>query len=126
MDIYSAIMKAADHISAEPFDYNYGRTRHYCGTPCCVVGWIGVFSGETEEQMWECLEPRTTRLIGVGYRVFDERMNNLAPGWKTSAELAAHGARLYAAKYHAPVTPDWNAIASRPTITDSVKSQEVA
>lgn len=48
MDIYNAILKAADHIEKEPHLYNFYCNRvPDCGTPGCMLGWIGHFMGLT-------------------------------------------------------------------------------
>lgn len=46
MNLYDAIMKAADHIEQNPqlFDYHNIYVPD-CGTPACALGWIGHFAG---------------------------------------------------------------------------------
>lgn len=129
-DIYTAIMKAADHIERNPSLFNFSEHRKPddCGTPGCAIGWIGLFSGRefprscspfreggspTSGVSGDVVEP----VLGVPADVFYSRMAHLAPGWTREAPLCASALRLYAAKYHAPAKPiqqppDWEQIAS--------------
>ena len=46
MNIYNAILKAADHIERNPHLYDFYRSNvPNCGTPGCMLGWIGHFMG---------------------------------------------------------------------------------
>lgn len=48
MNLYNAIMKAADHIERDPESYNFGRIHvPDCGTQGCMLGWIGFYAGVT-------------------------------------------------------------------------------
>ena len=111
MDIYTAIMKAADHIEQRPelFDFKHSEVPDPCGTPGCAIGWIGYFLGvETHHDLW--FEPTLESMGFSGDAVdwqddFYERMDSLAPSWKHNASECARGLRAYAKKYHAPEKP---------------------
>jgi len=46
VNIYDAIMKAADTIEKTPHLYNFQAIRvHDCNTPQCMLGWIGHYLG---------------------------------------------------------------------------------
>lgn len=62
---------------------------------------------------------------------FEHAAKHGRPYWSNNALECARGLRLYAAKYHseekpkAVTVPDWNAIASKWTVSDDLRSQEV-
>ncbi len=119
MNLYDAIMKAADHIEHFPHEFNFNSCRvpssTGCGTPGCAIGWITLFVGG--EQTDRGFRKTIKLLVGKDDgHVFYGLMDDLAGyRWIYDAEICARGLRLYAAKYHAPVaTPDWNALASAP------------
>lgn len=133
MDIYNAIMKAADHIERSPQDFNFNAISvPSCGSPGCALGWIGHFMGfEPNRQCGFALS--AVKMLGIPRNelpefIFYARMDKLIKDWRDDPSTCARGLRLYAAKYHAPVVqpPDWNAIASRQTIGEHEKSQELA
>lgn len=149
MNIYNAIMKAADHIERNPDLFSFSPILiPDCGTPGCALGWIGHFADCRSEKdgglrsiSLVSLTPyeRGTDVIKhLGYEhpllgdvttdVFYDRMLELAGGyeWKRDAAVCARALRLYAEKYHKPKAPDWNAIAAKWTIGDDVRSQEIA
>jgi hypothetical protein len=110
-NIYTAIMKAADHIERHPrdFDFSVGDIPSECGTPGCALGWIGHFAGKsgTFMDVCECLglvEPIADKQF---YRRMDAVVYALPyhDDWYRSAKRCAHVLRLYAAKYHAPAKP---------------------
>jgi hypothetical protein len=46
MNIRQAVLKAADHIERNPHLYEFYRNEvPECGTPGCMLGWIGHFLG---------------------------------------------------------------------------------
>lgn len=118
MNIYNAIMAAADQIESHPKDFNFMSVKvpspGSCGTPGCALGWITAF----------CEKPVTVhgylgicgsiKQLRVGYAgEFYERMDScetwwervLMLSWRDSAERCAKTMRKYAAKYHAPKAP---------------------
>ena len=123
MDIYTAVLRAADHIERNPhlFDFNACGTpaRTDCGTPACALGWIGHFLG---------IVPKTQELRSVADALgfgdcglgFYERMDEVYGSyeWMISAAACAKGLRLYAARYLSPpkaVVPAgyWDRMAER-------------
>jgi len=101
MDIYNAIMKAADQVQREPdrYDFGGGMTPD-CGSPSCMLGWIGHFLG-----LKQACNMDVGKALGLPTtRPFYERVSDLLghSGYIRSAADAAQGMRLYAAKYHAP------------------------
>lgn len=131
MDIYNAMMKAADYIEANPQVLNMHNVQipEAEGRDGCALGWTGYFLGLTGG-VYKEIHP----LLGIDIYTGGEffwRMGELNGGansgkWFESATEVARTMRLYAAKYHAPAVPDWNAIASRQTIAEHEKSQELA
>jgi alpha-beta hydrolase superfamily lysophospholipase len=101
-DIYTAIMKAADHIERNPRLFDFDRIDiPKCGSPGCAIGWIGHFFGATHETL-EGFAMKT--LLPGGSGKFYVYMNELArtTNWIKSPKQCASTLRLYAAKYHAP------------------------
>lgn len=100
--IYDAMHKAADHIERNPGDYNFFNTFvPECGTPGCLLGWVGLFLGRKSGSNLEALE--VVGLEGMDfYDLVDEFTGEL---WLVKADLAAQGLRGYAEKYHKPVEP---------------------
>jgi hypothetical protein len=130
MNVYEAILKAADHIETNPKLFNYSENRiPDCGTPGCALGWIGHFLGlkgdyETVLQqmgLHHLTEFSADRMDVVG---------GVMSFWRHNAQACAKTLRLYAQEYHAPTKvaspPDWNAMAAKWTVGDDVRSQEVA
>lgn len=129
MNIYDAIMKAADRIEAAPHDYDWHKTNTgHCGTPACMLGWIGRMLGLGNYVS----NIDVVKRLGVATHGFYTRIDQLTnlPTY-TSVPHIVRGMRLYAEQYHGhekpkPVTPpDWSAIASKWTVGDEVRSQEL-
>ena len=139
MNIYDAIMKAADHIENNPKSFYYYSNdippALDCGTPGCAVGWVGHFLGHRGVIL------QTHKVMGLdfggpleGIYNFADRMDEVSDDrrWRDSAEQCAATLRRYAEKYHgdekpkAATPPDWNTIARSPLIPDHVQSEEVA
>lgn len=114
MNIREAILKAADHIEANPHRFDFdsvlvpGKT---CGSPGCALGWIAAFAGQQSGK-----EFQTNDLIGCGDLEFYSRMDDieapfdgdkpaLACHWMNSAPGCAEVLRLYADKYHPAEKP---------------------
>lgn len=107
MNIYNAIMKAADHIEMKPYLYDFMHTTvPDCGTPGCMLGWIGHFAGVPVGS--DVLDTVAQPLLGIYYEVhmahpFYMRLRELGAGrYWTDAAVAAAAMRLYAEKYHSP------------------------
>jgi len=120
-DVYTAIMKAADHIEKYPKDFvflesqvpwgnNFSRESVTCGTPGCALGWIGAYlnEGKVTRKLYNFAQVPfflgLAMVTGEAVCQFYSRMDELVDhdGWRQRASLCAHGLRLYAAKYHAP------------------------
>lgn len=114
MNVYDAMLKAADYIEKNPEQYNFMRgDKPECGTPGCLLGWTGVFM-KFETQQASYVSALADRL-GADFHVILGRFLNL--GWEgkqylsyagRDSDAAKNGARvlrLYAAKCHAPVKP---------------------
>lgn len=152
MNIYNAIMKAADHIERNPQEFSFVSVvipKEPCGSPGCALGWIGHFAGaarphtrsiscvaanETYDEETRRLLRLESPLLGITQAEFYERMKDASGShdWRYSAPHCAVALRLYAEKYHGeekpkPVSPpDWNSMAAKWMIGDDVRSQEVA
>lgn len=138
MNLYQAILLAADHIERNPGEFNFNTCDlpdgPGCGTPGCALGWIGVFGGAKERGNglycgialvaftdysggFESIGTHNP-LMKITQSEFYDRMDALVGSWKENAADCARALRLYANKYHAPKVPDWNAIASTPLPPD--------
>lgn len=142
MNIYNAIMRAADHIerNQDYFDFGSCGIPPDCGTPGCAIGWVNFFSSTTSSvrvphsrafKPFDAGRPviNSEAALGVNSGVFYLRMSAIAAKWQNGASICAGTLRLYAEKYHghekpAPA-PDWNVIASSPLIPEHVKSEEL-
>lgn len=105
MNIYNAIMKAADHIEKHPerFDYWSTMVPHSEGCQACLLGWIGFYFGQTiRDDIHGPIDQRIT-LLGVHYSVFYAaiaKMSDVASLSQADPKRLAAGLRLYAAEYH--------------------------
>jgi hypothetical protein len=107
MNIYDAIMAAADHIEAHPKLFDYQETTvPGCGSKGCAVGWIAYF--QRVKQAFD-LDELCQSAIGVRYwNDFVPRMDSLEKRedyWRVNAASCARTLRAYAGKYHAPAKP---------------------
>ena len=123
MNIYDAVLKAADHIERNPGEFRFTENvvPDGCGAPGCAIGWAAHFCGLSGFS-----EPSCAGLFGVSHRGFYDRMDELTrfrevidydKSWYRNPAKCAEGLRLYAAKYLTPAKPaqtfDWNALARR-------------
>jgi hypothetical protein len=141
MNIYNAIMLAADWIERHPKQHSYV----YPSVPDspedkgCPLAWIGYFAQPGKKRFER--KAYTARVVaphilGVNEATFFSRMDSLQPwyrlngAWKRSAKIAIRCMRLYAENYHAPAKPvtppDWNAMSAKWAVGDDVRSQEVS
>lgn len=145
MNIYDAIMKAADHIESNPREFDFyciGVPENLCDSPGCAIGWINYFTGTSrgyrlaEHPEYYLSRNSAGRMsfdsdvcLGVDQTAVYTRLDALYEGWRSSAGACAAALRLYANNYHAPAKPvtppDWNALASKWTVGDDVRSQEL-
>lgn len=138
MNIYDAIMKAADQIEEAPASFNFMSTRipDRCGSPGCALGWIGLFAGRPKGVQWWSFAAVATHVLGLPDSTdFYHRMDDLTPfvrrltgeswQWRDNAKDCARNLRLYANKYHAvdPVEIDDTKIEpAKPVITGIPKT----
>lgn len=113
MNVYDAIMKAAEHIESHPNEFDFLRfCIPACGSPGCALGWIGCFAGIPAD-MCGATTMVPYKVLGfdqsecMADAKFYRRLHELVgtEKWKTSASLCAKALRLYAAKYHTPSIP---------------------
>lgn len=136
MDVYHAIMAAADQIEQNPRSFNFfegnipGEGRYPSDGQSCALGWVGKFLSRPIDALpgYWCFS-KVPRELGfacadeVGVGLFYQRMDELTGGvqkpkfnvvygadWRYDAQLCADGLRRYAIKYHAP----------KPTIPESI------
>ena len=110
-DIRQAILKAANHIEANPglFDFQSLEVPG-CGTPGCIVGWVGHFMGV--EHGTNCWGDDCVGIMGVESNAFFDRMLELQEQDETEEPftsdvgVAARFMRLYADKYHPESYPE--------------------
>lgn len=99
MNLREAILKAADHIEANPglFDFGIPMVPNNCWARGCALGWIGYFA----DVQGESISKVSTQLLGLrDSGVFYGRMNEWGADWDDTATEAARALRLYADKYH--------------------------
>lgn len=114
-NIYTAIMRAADHIEQHPniFDFSQFQLPRDCDTPGCALGWIGFFAGfsldDDVQFSWDVM--RVGDLLGLDLahhnpkNEFYIRLDALSPGWYANAVKCAAGLHAYADKYHGHEKP---------------------
>lgn len=134
MNIYTAIMMAAEHIERRPDEFDFDSlvvpARPGCGTPGCAIGWIIHFFGAERRTV---IGNFTRTHMGLeSDSVFYRRINAFAEygdaDWHYNSHQCARLLRLYAEKYHAPVIapPNWRAIMASPLIPEHVQSEDAA
>lgn len=136
MDVYHAIMAAADQIEQNPRIFNFfegnipGEGRYPDDAQSCALGWIGKFLSRPMDVPPGCWTfSKVPRELGyacadeVGVDLFYRRMDELTgvrkakfnviygADWRYDAQLCADTLRLYAAKHHAP----------KPSIPESIR-----
>jgi hypothetical protein len=109
MNIRQAILRAADHVEANPQLFDFcGATNsptEVIGRGC-YVGWIAFFSGEAGGQRCGSTHTESAlcrRLLGIPFRDFEDRMRLIVHDHGrslSSKDFAATALRLYADKYH--------------------------
>ena len=118
MDIRTAILKAADRIESNPAAYSFVRSgKPGCGSPGCLMGWIGFYAGVSEDRRNAATYASQVaqQLFGMGHwsqAVY--LITSHASGYAKDAKVAARLLRAYANKYH-PAPPNWQALATAPT-----------
>ena len=109
MNIYQAIMKAADHIEANPSEFRFWSTRcpehPGCGTPGCALGWISSFAKQRQDVHRGCLILMGLPAGPSGSFRFYRRMNDFDPSWREAATNCAAALREYADMYHGDLKP---------------------
>jgi hypothetical protein len=108
MNVYDAIMKAAEHIEQSPSTFHFGAylVPSDCGSPGCALGWIGMFAGRHRAGVAVNLVAK--EILGVTGAEFYDRMAHINAAkrpsgwWRDTPQIVAENLRAYAAKYHAP------------------------
>jgi hypothetical protein len=124
VNIRDAILAAADHIEANPGDYNFNEWAvPKPGCKACMLGWIGKFLG-----MEDGTCNNDVKRAIAGSRQWDDfywEVHKASGGWayQDSGAGAAKALRAYADAYHPaevkPVrVPDWQAIAATQTVSE--------
>lgn len=150
MNIYHAILAAADHIERYPREFQFCAVsipkKPNCGMPGCALGWIGTFanlppvdneSDSISRVAWNDIFPPghpayIECLLGISQHEFYRHMNSFVHKWMTNAKACARGLRLYAEHYHSAPRSDHELVAdlmrrvNELTINSEVKSQELA
>lgn len=111
MNVYKAIMKAADHIERNPHDFKFTQAQapDRCGSPGCALGWIGFFYGLDRIDFGNTFRGNVRRvssqLLGLDWpdhigHPFYKRMDTIESSWKEDATACARALRIYADKHH--------------------------
>jgi len=109
MNIYTAIMMAADHIDEQVSRWHYSAafTPTTCDSPACALGWIGYCAGyEGGIDVGNIAET----LLNIPETEFYSRMAQINSPfypscWIAQAGVAAKCLRLYAEQYHSHEKP---------------------
>ena len=110
MNIRQAILRAADHIESHPELYEFHRNEvPACGTPGCMLGWIGYFLGVKGSVVYAVCPA-----MGLGqgqdgfirngiHKLAVEEMKRRGSGWPDyagDAKAAARLMRTWADRHH--------------------------
>jgi len=98
-----AILQAADHLELHPETYDFMSVHiPSCGTPGCVIGWVGYFLGVDPGKAIGGEFLYETPIMGVSSHIFYTRLDAfLQPrSWIVNASIAAATLRKYADLYH--------------------------
>lgn len=126
MNVYQAIMQAADRIESRPDRFDFDScgipSVGNCGTIGCALGWIGAcaglpLTGDISAVAGHRYPPEKDgsverSLLQVEQIAFYWRMDDIEYGWAKSAHKCAKALRLYAQKYHAPESRPGSAFAA--------------
>jgi hypothetical protein len=109
MNIYNAIMAAANRIEAYPekFDFWNNDIPQSCGSPGCALGWIGFYLGLRDKRSHA--QSVVSRVLGTDAASFYQSLTDLCgdrswfgpADWKKNPAVCAKVLRLYAEEYHA-------------------------
>lgn len=112
MNIYQAMMLAADQIERSPDLYDFQKvTVPECGTPGCMIGWTGAFLGLKAGTLLEYMcTPQDGVCAKIGLsdqQIFYDRLRSLGEtDFHKDAKAAAKALRHYAAHYHSSERDD--------------------
>lgn len=113
MNIREAILHAADHIERNPRAYQFDtNSKPKCGTPGCLLGWIGHFAGieATDDSYMDVV----AKVIGHEWMYMGDLADELGlGGYTVDAKRAASVLRAYADRHHP---------APKPGIPESVRA----
>lgn len=111
MDVYNAILKAADQIEKYPDHFHFieNRVPRTCDSPGCAIGWIAHFANTRANGYTDASQ----EMFGMSPEGFYQRMTEVegrgpywtSGRWPHNAVKCASTLRLYAAKFHAPAEP---------------------
>ena len=121
-ELRAAILKAAEHIEARPWAYNFFQNRMPGSNndTGCALGWIGYFLGNIRQGIDEVSKVITNSNWEDRYTWCDAfyfELDMLVPrkrnrSWRFSAQLCVRALRLYADR-HFPVAPPEHAFVKR-------------
>lgn len=97
--VRSAILRTADHIEQHPELFKFIKsTVPECGTPGCLLGWIGHFLGMTPGR---CIS-ELKQAMNADDTMFYKRLDLVLGGgnWCHNALMCVRGLRLYADAFH--------------------------
>ena len=110
MNIREAILKAADSVETSGYRFLNDRVEHSCGTPMCMLGWIGFHL-----EMHGAKVDNVARVLGLDHpEEFYFYRNSEFGGFATNASTAAALMRTFA--------NDRYPAESRALIPDSVRA----
>lgn len=131
VDIRQAILNAADLIEKSPDRYDfYSNDKPGCGTPGCMLGWIGHFMGVPASRGVLPYTAAVSRALGFegasAHHEFVSQLLDVCHPLSLHPLIGKHevskSLRLYADKYHPAEAkastdcklPDWSALAMQP------------
>ena len=129
MNVRQAILAAASHIERNPDQYKFhANGKPACGTPGCLMGWIGVYAGVAKSS--HSYMNDTKAALGFDYQditqFWSNKINSVPHNdwmrlsmFQVRADAAAELLRVFAdERFPAePLKfPDWNAMAAVQTV----------
>lgn len=111
MNLYNAIMQAANFIDQNPEQFVFMETDipGHCGSPGCALGWIHYFSRIKSTQYAHSIDAEALFPQDRGRMdfAFYARMDLVGENfrWRHDAHQCARTLRLYAEKYHGHEKP---------------------
>ena len=119
MDVYNAILAAADQVEKNPSSFDFYESNipiltespPYCGSIGCALGWIGYFMGYKRWQQLKEVARALTNEPGCPETNVYCNLDAIDNTWRRDGLTCARTLRIYAKRFAPP----------QPAIPDSVR-----